>query len=155
MPISLLQTLGMVLDKLVNKRLLPHLERESKLSTRQYAYRQRRETIDALKNFVAMVEENRRKSLHQAVVALDFSNAFNSAWKPYIQRRLRIAGVAKRLEGIYSDFLSGRPLKSEMLTRYTEKDRPQGSSLGRLSGTSLWRVGSRGWKELMNNGEMQ
>lgn len=78
-----------------------------------------------------MVEENERKGLHQAVVALDLSTAFNSAWKPYMRRRLRVPGVGKRLGGICSDFLSGRALKSEMVTRNMEP--------------TLWNVITEGW----------
>lgn len=47
-PISLLPTLGKLLDRVVNARLMNWYEREGKMSERQLGFRRARSTVDAL-----------------------------------------------------------------------------------------------------------
>lgn len=71
--ISLVPTLGKVLDKVINKRLQAHFEKEHMINNNQFAYRQNIGTIDALRVYKESIEENKRMKRHQLIVALDLS----------------------------------------------------------------------------------
>lgn len=66
------------------------MERADKLSSRQFTYKQGRGKIDAVKNFVRTLNENKVNEKHQVMIALDLSDAFNDSWKPYIRKQLEL-----------------------------------------------------------------
>lgn len=82
-PISLLPTLGKVLDKIANKRLKHHImEKQSQVHERQCAYHQDIETSHAFRN--RAVEQNKQEKKHQLTIVLDLSNAFNTTRRGYL-----------------------------------------------------------------------
>lgn len=82
-PLCMLNGCGKLLEKIIDRRLRDHLNAKNVISDRQFSFRQRRSTVDALKCLVSMVESaNRRVSsnnLFVGVLTLDVRNAFNSA----------------------------------------------------------------------------
>lgn len=62
-PISLVPTLGKVLDKVLNRRLQYHLEKEGMIDVNQYAYKQGMGRIDALRIYRKIFQENTRGSI--------------------------------------------------------------------------------------------
>lgn len=146
-PISLLPTLGKILDRIVNRRLQSFLENARQLDQRQYAYRQSTGTIDALKNVVRELLKGKENSKHQLVVALDLSNAFNSAWRPYIAERLKRGGASGGLGRICESFVENRTIQSGQVVVPMDKGCSQVSSLG----PSLWNVVMHEWFQAMGN----
>lgn len=126
----MLPTLGKLYDKILTRRLQTHLERTGNLNERQFAYRTGIGTIDALRGFMDQVNRTRRDGRHLLVVALDLAKAFNSAWLPYIRKRLEQASVGSSLAGACMAFLRSREIKSGNIVMAMEKGCPQGSSLG-------------------------
>lgn len=140
-PISLLPTLGKVLDKLLNRRLQTFLEQHHKLSPRQFGFRAGRSTVDAITFATEKIKENKKNGMHSLVMALDIANAFNAAWGPYIDKEMETAEVPKQLRMISQSFLEGRIVKTGSVQRAMERGCPQGSSLG----PTLWLVVMEGW----------
>lgn len=85
---------------------------------------------DALQRYVQTLEAEKNQGRHIVTVALDLSNAFNSAWMPYISRQLKKAEVEQKLGNICLDFLEDRTISSGRAERRMDKGYPQGSSLG-------------------------
>lgn len=75
------------------------------------------------------------------MVALDLSNDFNSAWRPYIAQHLKRSGASCMLGRMCEDFLKDQTVQSGEEEVEMEKDCPQESSLG----TSPWNVVMQGW----------
>lgn len=77
--------------------------------------------------------------------SLDLSNAFNSAWRPYIAEKLKESGASVRLGGMCKSFLEEREIQSGDVCVRMDKGCPQGFSLG----PSLWNVVMQGWFQTM------
>ena len=82
-PICLLDTLGKLLERVINSRLLEYVEGEGGLADTQYGFRKGRSTVDAISRVVAMADKalKRKKTGNRycAIVTIDVRNAFNSA----------------------------------------------------------------------------
>jgi len=142
-PISLLPTLEKNLDRLVNGRMMNWYEREGRTSSRQYGFRRSKNTVEALKEVLGRVNGFHERGWHVLVVALDLRNAFNMAWPPYVDERMRRDGVSGRIREIAWDFLCDREVVSGRVSRKVERGCPQGSSLG----PTLWLVCMNEWLE--------
>lgn len=70
------------------------------IDVNQYAYRQGMGTIDALRIYRKILQENTTRGRHQLTVALDLSNSFNSAWLPYISKQLARCRTGKKREDL-------------------------------------------------------
>jgi hypothetical protein len=87
-PISLLNTGGKILDKLLINRINHYLYKNDLLSGRQYGFTPQRNTIDAIKeaqSFIQPIIENRGLVI---MTSLDVQGAFDSAWWPAILQGL-------------------------------------------------------------------
>lgn len=140
-PICLLPTIGKLLDKILAERLGHFLESNGGLSDRQYGFRKRRGTVDAIGRAVEIIRETKAEGKHALVVALDIKNAFNSAWYPKLRRALADTGCPTNLARAVSSFLADRSVESEGVVAETERGCPQGSCLGPI----LWLVIMEGW----------
>lgn len=148
-PISLLPTIGKVLDKLVGNRIMSNLERRGKINERQYGFRTGRSTIDACENLIGRIREARAEGRHTLVITLDMSNAFNSVLHKEVGKQMRELGVPRNLELLARDFLRGRSIVSGGVRREINRGCPQGSSLG----PTLWLIAMEGWFREMKEGD--
>ncbi|KAJ8917622.1 hypothetical protein NQ315_000105 [Exocentrus adspersus] len=142
-PISLLPTLGKVLDRLVTARVVHSIESTGGFHDQQYGFRYGRNCTMAIGQLVRVVRANRRDGFHSLVVLLDLKNAFGSAWGPAIIEGMRVKGVNGDLIGLVKSFLSGRTASTEGRVWETDVGCPQGSSLGPV----LWLVLMESWFE--------
>ncbi|CAB0040882.1 unnamed protein product, partial [Trichogramma brassicae] len=85
-PLSMLDTAGKILERIICDRLEAFTERPGGLSERQYGFRKGRSTIDAIKDVISTAREDiagkrwyRGTKKYCVVVTLDVRNAFNSA----------------------------------------------------------------------------
>jgi len=82
-PISLIDTLGKILEGLIKKRLETELEEKEIINNKQFGFRKGRSTISAL-SAVEQIVKDIDSTFYQhrqlaAMVTLDIKNAFNSA----------------------------------------------------------------------------
>ena len=106
-PVSLLSVVTKVFEKLINNRIVDHLEKQGPFSDFQYGFRSCRSTA----NFLTVVSDRIARVFNSSeatrAVALDISNAFDRVWLT------GLLGKSYRISGqIFSpvSFLSNRQL---------------------------------------------
>lgn len=141
-PISLLNGAG----KLFERMLLCRLEKysECSLSPRQYGFRQRRSTMDAIAEVVKIAKcansgptQNRDLC---AVVTLDVKNAFNSAPWNLIDDALLGSCVPLHLVNVLRSYMSNRVLMTNRRTDSISIPVSCGVPQGSVLGPTLWNL---------------
>ena len=84
-PISLLNTGGKVLEKVLINRINHHIYSHNLMNTNQYAFTPQRSTIDAAMAVKDVVEEGLLAGELIVLVSLDVKGAFDAAWWPSIE----------------------------------------------------------------------
>ena len=80
-PISLLSCVGKLLERMINRRLINHLESNNVLSPTQTGYRKHRSTEDQLAYLAQNIEDAFQEKRKVLAVFFDLSNAFDKVWK--------------------------------------------------------------------------
>ncbi|KAF0724112.1 Uncharacterized protein FWK35_00024075 [Aphis craccivora] len=137
-PICRLNTVDKFFERLIKTRIKKRLEEAGDLDDRQYGFRKGRSTVDAIRRVFDVVEGAGSGQLYNrklcAVVALDVSNAFNSARWPRIVKAMK--DMPPYLVGIIESYLSDRTVVHGENSTPTTCGVPQGSVLGPL----LWNM---------------
>jgi len=107
-PISLLSCIGKLLERIINKRLLYHLESKDVLTPTQTGYRQHRSVEDQLALLTQGIEDAFQEKKKVLAVFFDLSKAFDKVWKEGLQLKLLQAGVRGKMYKWLSDFLFNR-----------------------------------------------
>ena len=79
-PFSLLSVVSKVFKKLVNNRIVDHLEKSDLFSDFQYGFRSSRSTADLLTVVSDRIARAFNRSWATRAVVLDVSNAFDRVW---------------------------------------------------------------------------
>ena len=98
-PVSLLSVVTKVFEKLVNNRIVDHLEKCGLFSDLQFGFRSFPSTADLLN----------RSGATQAV-ALDISKAFDRLWHAGLLHKIKSCGISGQMFGLISSFLSNSQL---------------------------------------------
>ena len=88
-PVSLLSGVSKVFEKLVNNRIVDHLEKCSLFSDFQYGFRPSRSTADLLTVVSDGIARDFNRSGATRAVALDISKAFNRVWHAGLLHKLK------------------------------------------------------------------
>lgn len=136
-PLSLINTVAKLFERVIKKRLVAHLESlPGGLSCHQYGFRKGRSTLDALEAVDAVVQRVGSGSLASrdlcTLVAIDVANAFNSAPWSKIDAALGKKSVPGYLRNIIRAYLSNRHLLTDMGSMPVTCGVPQGSVIGPL-----------------------
>ncbi|KAL1403407.1 hypothetical protein pipiens_019378, partial [Culex pipiens pipiens] len=107
-PINIPSVTDKVLQKIVNKQLTEHLERNHLLSPRQYGFRPKSNTQSALFDAVVEIQRNCDQKLKVAAVFLDLSKAFDTCEKRILLRSLSELGVNGQSLRWFESFLGER-----------------------------------------------
>ena len=124
-----------VFEKLVNNRIVDHLENCGLFSDFQYGFRSSRSTADLLTVVSDRIARAFNRSGATQAVALDISKAFDRVWYAGLLHRLKSYGISGQIFGRISAFLSNRQLRVVLYWKSSQKysvnaDVPQGSILG-------------------------
>ena len=107
-PVSLLSVVSKVFEKLVNNRIVDHLEKCGLFSDFQYDFRSSRSTADLL----TVVSDRTARAFNRSgatrAVALD--KAFTRVWHAGHPQKLKSYGISGQTFGLISSFLSNRQL---------------------------------------------
>ena len=130
-PVSLLSSLGKTLERMVNKRLMWHLEINNVTTKEQTAFRKNRNTEDQLIYLSQSVENAFQEKKKVIATFLDLSKAFDKVWKEGLLLKLLTSGIAGRMFNWIKSFLCHRTarVKLDGNLSYTVKIRegvPQG-----------------------------
>ena len=134
-PVSLLSVVGKVFEKLVNNRIVDHLEKCGLFSDFQYGFRSSRSTADLLTVVSDRIARAFNRSGATRAVALDISKAFDRVWHAGLLNKRKSYGISGQIVGLISSFLSNRWLRVVLDGKSSQEypanaGVPQGSILG-------------------------
>ena len=133
--VSLLSVVSKVFEKLVNNRIVDHLEKCGFFSDFQYGFRSSRSSADLLTVVSDRIARAFNRSGATRAVALDIFKAFDRVWHAVLLHKLKSYGISGQMFGLISFFLSNRRLRV-VLDGKSSKEYPvnagvpQGSILG-------------------------
>lgn len=133
-PITLLNTMCKLLEKIINYRLTWFLEKINFFSTKQNGFRKNRSTMDSLYEINEEITKTFENKQFMGVINLDIAKAYDTTWRHNILVKLNSVLNKGRLLNLISNFTSNRKFKvrannylSHELTQ--ENGVPQGSAL--------------------------
>ena len=134
-PVSLLSVVSKVFEKLVNNRIVGHLEKCGLFSDFQYGFRSSRSTADLLTVVSGRIARAFNRSGATRAVALDISKAFDWVWQAGLLHKLKSYGISGQIFSLISSFLSNRRLRVVLDGKSSQEypvnaGVPQGSILG-------------------------
>ena len=134
-PFSLLSVVSKVFEKLLNNRIVDHLEKCGLFSDFQYDFRSSRSTADLRTVVSDRIAQTINRSGAIRAVALDISKAFDRVWHASLLHKLKPYGISGQIFGLISSFLSNRRLPMVLDGKSSEEYAvnsgvPQGSILG-------------------------
>ena len=100
-----------VFEKLVNNRIVDHLEKCGLFSDFQYGFRSSRSTAD----FLTVVSDRIARAFNRSgatwAVSVDMSKGFNRVWHAGLLQKLRSYGISAQILVLISSFLSNGQLR--------------------------------------------
>ena len=134
-PVSLLSVVSKVFEKLVNNRIVDHLEKCGLFSDFQYVFRSSRSTADLLTVVSDRIARAFNRSGATRAVTLDISKAFDRVWHAGLLHKLKSYRISGQIFGLISSFLSNRRLQVVLDGKSSQEypvntGFPQGSILG-------------------------
>ena len=124
-----------VFEKLVNNRIVDHLEKCGLFSNFQYGFRSSRSTANLLTVACDRIARAFNRSVATRAVALDISKAFDRVWRAGLLQKLKPYGISGQIFGLISSFLSNRWLRVVLVGKSSQEypvnaGVPQSSILG-------------------------
>lgn len=139
-PICLIPTLSKLLEKIMTRRLIFHLETNQQLSNQQYGFRENRSCETALNSLFEIIHKNRESKVLTSAVAIDITGAFDTVnWNAAINELIRCK-CPSQLTNLIASYLENRRVTvawgGEEISHTLARGCPQGSCIGPL----LWLV---------------
>ena len=106
--VSLLSVVSKVFEKLVNNRIVDHLEKCGLFSDFQYGFRSSRSTADLLTVVSDRIARAFNRSGATRAVALDISKGSDRVWHAALLHKLKSYGISGQIFGLISSFVSNR-----------------------------------------------
>ena len=108
--VSLLSVVSKVFEKLVNNRIVDHLEKCGLFSDFQYGFRSSRSTADLLTVVSDRIARAFNRSGATRAVALDVSKVFDRVWPAGLLHKRKSFVISGQIVGHISSFFSNRQL---------------------------------------------
>lgn len=137
-PISMLNVLGKVFEKIMCHRLQRHRQQIG-MHPHQYGFRTGRSTVDAIDRAIRLLESARGK--YVVGIFVDISGAFDNLWWPALFARLRELECPEELYNTFKDYCQDRFAKIECQGNITMKKLSKGCPQGSVCGPIFWDVG--------------
>ena len=103
-PVSLLSVISKVFEKLVNNRIVDHLEKCCLFPDFQYGFRSSRSTANLLTVASDRIARAFNRSGATRAVALDISKAFDRVWHTGLLHKLKSYGISDQIFCLISFF---------------------------------------------------
>ena len=134
-PVTLLSVVCKVFEKLVNNRIVNHLEKCGFFSDFQYGFRSCQSTADLLTVVSDSIARAFNWSGANQAVTLNISKAFDGVWHAGLLHKLKSYGISGQILGLISSFLNNRRLRVVLDGKSSQEypvnaGVPQGSILG-------------------------
>ena len=95
-PISLLSCIAKTLERIVNRRLMWHLETSNLISKEQSAFRKNRNTEDQVVYLSQSIENAFQEKKKVIAAFINLSKAFDKVWKQGLLLKLMKCGICSR-----------------------------------------------------------
>ena len=133
-PISLISCLSKLLEIIINKRLIWFLEKNNILDINQNGFRKRRGPIDNLTTLVTEIQHAFLAKKYHVTVFLDLAKAYDTCWKQYVLKQLKLHKLSGCLPMYISNFMYNRSIKVNVNNVISDSYNielgiPQGSAL--------------------------
>jgi hypothetical protein len=115
-PISLLDTVGKLFEKILLKRILKQVGERGLLRNKQFGFRPRHSTSLQLARIVERITRNFGKKKLTGVVFLDVAKAFDTVWIDCLLYKLMILNFSSYVVHTISSYLRGRTFEASFLT---------------------------------------
>ena len=140
-PVSLLSVMNKVLENIIARRLIIHLESQHLISDRQFRFRKGRSAADLSLLLTSEWSNALDQEKPIAVIALGIAGAFDRVWHAALVERLRTMGMGGELLTLLRDYLYEKEMwvvhnGQQSSPQKIEAGVPQGSVLGSL----LWNI---------------
>ena len=134
-PVGLLSVVSKVFQKLVNNRIVDHLEKCGLFSDFQYGFRSSQSTADLLTVVSDRIARAFNRPGATRALALDISKVFDRVWHAGLLHKLKSYGISGQMFDLVSSFLSNRRLGVVLGRKFSQEypvnaGVPQGSILG-------------------------
>ena len=139
-PIGLLPVMGKLLEKLVIRRITYAAQQRETWNEDQYGFREQRSTSDALRRLVLRIKKAKSEQQQVVGVSLDIKAAFDNAWWPAIQQRLRSTGVARNCHRLIQSYLCDRKVSLDLADASASKNMTKGCIQGSVCGPTFWNL---------------
>ena len=100
-----------IFEKLVNNRIIAHLEKYNLFSDFQYGFKSSGSTADLMTVLSDRIARAFNRSRATWAVALDTSKAFDRVWHACLLHKVKSYGNSDQIFGLISSFLSNRWLR--------------------------------------------
>ncbi|GBM12389.1 hypothetical protein AVEN_211572-1 [Araneus ventricosus] len=124
-PISLLPTLGKLLEKLLLQRFNFRLKKKKLQHALQYGFREGKSADDVLLHVTSLLEQARRQKKHTVLISLDIAGAFNSLLYSSIRDRFASISLFSNISETLLDTLRNRKVAMQ-----TSEGRSSGNTRG-------------------------
>ena len=111
-PISLLSCTSKLMERIVNTRLVWHLEKKWLLIPQQAGFRKHMSTEDQVAHIAQEIEDAFQEGQHTLAVWVDMEKAFDKVWHDGLRLKMLKAGVGGKMFHWISHLLANRQLAS-------------------------------------------
>ena len=138
-PVSFLSVVSKIFEKLVNNRLVDHLEKCGPFSNFQYSFSSFRSTADLMVVVSDRIARAFNKSDSTAAVALHISSAFDRVWYASVLHKLKPYRISGDIFLFISSFFFNRRLRLVLDFKYSQRYAVNfGVPLGSILGSTLF-----------------
>ena len=107
-PISLTSCVGKLMERMINTRLVWHLEKNNIITPEQAGFRQHRSTEDQVTYIAQKIKDGFQDKQHTLTVWIDMEKAYDRVWKDGLRLKLQKSGVTERMYQWISQYLTNR-----------------------------------------------
>ncbi|GBN47636.1 Putative protein in type-1 retrotransposable element R1DM [Araneus ventricosus] len=138
--ITLLPTMGKLLEKLLLQRFNFTLEKNNKLHEQQYGFRQGKSVDLALHSLVSKLSEAKRKVLQTLFISIDIKGAFDNLQFSSIKNSIDNITAKSNITENLKDILSNRKVILQTQIGVTLWPQTKGCAQGSCSGPAFWNL---------------
>ena len=139
-PISLINVSGKVLEKLMIRRIMKHVETQNGLNSNQYGFVPGKNSIDAVRAVCHFIESEVQSGHCVIATSLDVQGAFDAAWWPSILKSLRDFQCPKNLYELTKNYFSGRVAMLQINNIAIKRNVNMGCPQGSCCGPGYWNL---------------